>query len=159
MNLFSQELDFTKEELEFIENNRIVYFGYDPNWSPYEIYSNGKYSGICGDFLDLISKKVGVKFIPLKNMNWEKSYKDLKNDNISMVTAAGISKERLEFLIFTDTYIKLPVVLSVKLPICTFPSFTSIPTNEALGRLIFLISLFCKIVLLALPTLSCIPLN
>ncbi len=112
LKIYSQEIKFTEEEKTWIENNRIVYFGYDPSWSPYEFYSNGKYSGICGDFLNLISKKVGVKFVPLKNMNWEKSYKDLKNNNLTMVTAAGVSEERSEFLIFTDKYLKLPVVIA-----------------------------------------------
>ncbi|MES2589506.1 MAG: transporter substrate-binding domain-containing protein [Bacteroidota bacterium] len=116
-NLFSQKLqklDFTEEEQNWIKNNPTVYFGYDPNWPPYEMFSNGKYTGICNDYIQIIAKKTGINFQPVKNYTWEMSFQALKDNKISMVPGAGITKERKEFLIFTENYIKLPWVIVTK---------------------------------------------
>lgn len=112
--LFSQDLNFSEREKEWIKENPIVYFGYDNNWPPYEMYREGKYIGICNDFIQIISKKTGIKFIPLKNMTWKKSYQKLKDNSITMVPGAGITPERKEFLVFTERYITLPWVIATK---------------------------------------------
>ncbi len=110
-SLFSQKIEFTPEEQAWIKANPTVYFGYDPNWPPYEIYTNGKYTGICADFTQQISKKTGIKFVPIKNMTWEKSFHQLTNDDLMMVPAAGITPDRLKTLIYSEVYIKLPTII------------------------------------------------
>jgi two-component sensor histidine kinase/ABC-type amino acid transport substrate-binding protein len=114
LNLFAQKIIFTEEEKNWIKNNKTVYFGYDPNWPPYEIYSNGKYSGVCADFIKIISKKTGIHFVPQKDLTWEKSFELIKNNELMMVPGAGITEERKKHLIFSDNYIKLPWVIVTK---------------------------------------------
>ncbi|MFN5416386.1 MAG: transporter substrate-binding domain-containing protein, partial [Flavobacteriia bacterium] len=108
---FTQQIKFSKEEQDFIKKSPVILFGYDPNWPPYEIYENGKYSGICNDFIQIISKRTGLKIKPALNLSWEKSFEKLKKNEIQMVSGAGITEERLKDLIFTDNYIKLPWVV------------------------------------------------
>lgn len=107
----AQKINFTQEEIEFIEKSPVILLGYDPNWPPYEIYENGKYSGICNDFIQIISKRTGLKIKPEKDLTWEQSFEKLKKNEIQMVPGAGITEERLKDLIFTDNYIKLPWVV------------------------------------------------
>ena len=98
MSLFSQELDLTEDEKKWIKQNPIVYFGYDNNWPPYEIYRDGKYLGICNDFIQIISKKTGITdqafqqvyqqggiFVKLEN-EWKDSIKQ-RNVNTRVVKA------------------------------------------------------------------------
>jgi two-component sensor histidine kinase/ABC-type amino acid transport substrate-binding protein len=113
-NLNAQSISFTEEERDFLREHPVIYFGYDPYWPPYEIYSNGKYSGVCADYLKIIEKKIGVKFMPLKNLTWEKSFDLLKKNQLMMVPGAGISEERKKFLIFTENYVRLPWVIVTK---------------------------------------------
>lgn len=113
-DLNAQGLNFTEEERDFMRDHPVIYFGYDPYWPPYEIYSNGKYRGVCADYIKIIGKKTGIKFIPLKNLTWEKSFDLLKKNQLMMVPGAGISEERKKFLIFTDNYVRLPWVIVTK---------------------------------------------
>lgn len=113
-NLSAQNLSFTEEEQDFINKHKLIYFGYDPYWPPYEIYSNGKYRGVCADYIKIIEKKTGIKFLPLKNLTWEKSFDLLKKNQLMMVPGAGISEERKKTLIFTDNYVRLPWVIVTK---------------------------------------------
>lgn len=118
LNFFSQsnsnKIKLTQEELQWIKNNPKVYFGYDPNWPPYEIYENGNYLGICSEYMKLISKRTGLNFVPSENETWETSFDKLKKSEILMVPGAGITEERKKYLIYTDNYIRLPWVIVCK---------------------------------------------
>ncbi len=91
---FGQKIQLSEEEKEWIKEHPVVYFGYDPYWPPYEMYVNGKYTGVCADFIKAISKRCGVNFVPLKNTTWEKSLRMLKNNQLMMVPGAAITEER-----------------------------------------------------------------
>ncbi|MCE3294782.1 MAG: sensor protein family [Crocinitomicaceae bacterium] len=95
-----------------MKQNPVVYFGYDPNWPPYEIYSKGKYSGMCADFLEKISEKTNIRFVPRKNMTWEKTFHQLMQDSLMMAPAVGITPDRLKTLVYSEIYIKLPTVIA-----------------------------------------------
>lgn len=109
---FSQRLTYSEEEQKWINRHPIIYFGYDPNWPPYEIYTNGKYSGICAEYLSRVSKKTGIRFVPIKNMTWESSLHQLMNGTVMMVPSAGITPDRKKRLIYTDIYVDLPIVIA-----------------------------------------------
>jgi two-component sensor histidine kinase len=113
-SISAQRIFLTEEEKLWIKNNPEVSFGYDPNWPPFEIYENGKYSGICADYMKIISTKTGIKFKPYPNLTWEQSFEKLKNNEIMMVPGAGITEDRKKFLIFTENYIHLPWVIVTK---------------------------------------------
>ena len=108
---FGQKIDLSPAEKQWVERNPVVYFGYDPNWPPYEIYSKGKYSGMCADFLSKISRETGIKFVPLKNMTWAKTFSGLTNGELKMAPAVGITPDRLKSLVYSEIYIKLPTVI------------------------------------------------
>jgi two-component sensor histidine kinase len=114
LNGITQKLKFTDIEQQWMKENPVIYFGYDPNWPPYEIYSSGTYSGICADFIEKISKSTGLIFLPKDNMTWEKSFEELKKNELMMVPGAGITEERKKHLIFTENYIRLPWVIVTK---------------------------------------------
>lgn len=110
--ILGQDIHFTDTEKQWIKENPVVYFGYDPNWPPYEIYSNGNYTGICADFVKKISIETGIRFVPLKNMTWEKTFHQLTNDGLIMAPAVGKTPKRLKTLIFSEIYLKLPTVIA-----------------------------------------------
>lgn len=114
-SLFSQKIEFTAEEQAWIKANPSVYFGYDPNWPPYEFYNDGEYSGIAGDFVKIVSKKTGIKFIPIKNITWDRSYKLLIDNGLSMAPAVAITEDRKKTLIYSEPYVKLPAVIATKI--------------------------------------------
>ena len=110
----SQVIDFTKEEKEWIANHPVIEFGYEPNWEPYEIYKDGKYQGIVGEYVKIIEQKTGIKMKPIPNISWDESLKGLKDGSIKMVPCCAITPKRQEYLDFTEVYINDPLVVVTK---------------------------------------------
>lgn len=67
---------------------------------------------MCADFVKKISAVTGIRFVPLKNMTWEKTFHQLTNDGLMMAPAVGKTPDRHKTLIFSETYIKLPTVIA-----------------------------------------------
>tara|TARA_B110000285_G_scaffold72692_1_gene83697 strand:+ start:38 stop:1549 length:1512 start_codon:yes stop_codon:yes gene_type:complete len=107
----AQSIEFTVEEQQWIKDHPIVNFGYEPKWSPYEIYENGEYTGIVGDYVQRIELETGIDMVPIPNMTWEEAIQGLKNGSINMVPSCAITPERKEYLEFTDLYIDDPIVI------------------------------------------------
>lgn len=113
-SLYSQTIDLTDAEKKWVKEHKEIYFGYDPNWPPYEFYQDGKYTGIAGDFVHRIGKKLGIKFVPIKNITWDRSYKLLLDEGLSMAPAVAVTEGRQKELIYSAPYIKLPAVIATK---------------------------------------------
>ncbi|MDG1477181.1 MAG: transporter substrate-binding domain-containing protein, partial [Vicingaceae bacterium] len=106
-----QNINFTEEEKAWIKDHPVIYHGYEPNWPPYEIYENGEYSGIIGEYVKILERETGLQIEPIPNITWEESIKGLKSGEVDFTVCAGITDERKEFLNFTEPYISSPMVI------------------------------------------------
>ena len=50
-------IEFTEEEKKWIEDHPSIVYGYEPNWPPFEMYENGEYKGIVGEYVKIIEKE------------------------------------------------------------------------------------------------------
>lgn len=108
---FTQTIDFTEQEKQWIKDHPVVKFGYDPNWAPFEIYENGEYHGIVGEYIKIIEQRTGLDLQPVPDLTWPESLDLLKKGKIDMVPSCGINESRKEFLHFTSVYINDPMVI------------------------------------------------
>lgn len=108
------QLEFTPEEKEFIKNHPVIEFGYEPSWEPYELYDDGEYKGISGEYVKIISRETGIEFRPIPNLTWKQSLQGLKSGEIKMVPSCAITPERQKYLEFTDVYVNDPMVIVVR---------------------------------------------
>ena len=113
--LFGQPIVFTPEEKEWIDTHPVVEFGYEPNWEPYEIFFQGEYTGIVGDFVREIERVTGIDMQPIPNLTWKESYEGLKSGTIKMVPSCARSYKREKFLLFTEPYISDPLIIATSL--------------------------------------------
>jgi two-component sensor histidine kinase/ABC-type amino acid transport substrate-binding protein len=107
----AQNINFTEEEKEWIKNHPVIEHGYEPHWPPYEIYENGEYSGIIGDYVKILERETGIEIKPIQNITWDETVKGLKNGTIDFTVCAGITDERKEYLNFTKPYISSPLII------------------------------------------------
>ena len=85
------------------------------DWAPFEYMDkNAKYQGITKDFLDLVSKKSGVKFEFVTGYNWNELLQMYKEGKIDLLPSAYYAKEREKFGLFTSSYLELQEYLYVK---------------------------------------------
>ncbi len=73
-----------KKEKSWIKKHPIVTYS-EVNWKPLSIIKDGKMGGIFGDFLDLISKKTGLKFRYIHSDTWSGVVEKFKKQKIDMI--------------------------------------------------------------------------
>ncbi|MBU4540736.1 MAG: transporter substrate-binding domain-containing protein, partial [Firmicutes bacterium] len=62
-------IDWTAEELAFMEAHPVIRLGVDPKFVPFEFFDdNGTYQGITSDYLEIISEKTGLEMEVIKGL-------------------------------------------------------------------------------------------
>ncbi|MGB0887335.1 MAG: transporter substrate-binding domain-containing protein [Vicingaceae bacterium] len=111
IKITAQKVEFTPKEQEWIKNHPVIEFGYEPMWLPFEIYKDGEYSGIIGDYVKILERETGVEFKPIPDITWEETVEGLKSGSVDFTVCAGITDERKQYLNFTKPYISSPMVI------------------------------------------------
>lgn len=107
----TQNINFTEEEQEWIKKHPVIKFGYEPMWLPFEIYKDGEYSGIIGDYVKILEREIGIDFQPIPDITWEETVAGLKSGEIDFTCCAGPTEERKKYLNFTRAYVSSPMVI------------------------------------------------
>lgn len=112
-----QEADFlTVDEHAWIRNcgNHIV-LAEDPRWKPDQAVEDQQiYEGITADFTTLIEHKLGVRFKRLRARFWVDVLDAEMRNKVDIHPVLVPSEERHEDWLFTDPYIKIPVVVVMR---------------------------------------------
>ncbi len=113
MDSFSQEIEFSDEEKDWISKHDTVYFGYDPGWRPLEfIDEKGEHAGVTADYLRIIEEKSGIHFEPYPNIiDWAHAEQLAKDKVINFLPALAQNSRREEFLDFTDAFFTYSFVI------------------------------------------------
>ena len=108
------ELHFTPQEQKYIAQHPTVILGADYNWPPYDFKDkNGNHAGIAADILQLISKKSGLHFEVHPDI-WANTMQKMQMHQLDGLTCAAPTKKRKKFLLFTDTYVTMPLAIIVQ---------------------------------------------
>ncbi len=104
-SVLAKQIDLTREEKEFIENNTLK-VGVE-QWKP-AIYSNDgtDIDGVTGDFLKEIIRYTGLK-VKIVNDKWTNIISDLENKTIDIIPATYYTKNREKFGLYGDSYFKI----------------------------------------------------
>ncbi len=105
-------IDLSIAEKEWIAKNDTVYFGYDPDWKPYQfINEKGEHDGIIEPIMDIIRNRSGLNLQPLPGQGWISSVKSLKSGQLQVLPAVAVSEDRLKFMDYTSSYISFSFVI------------------------------------------------
>lgn len=100
-----QNINWTEEELLFLEAHPVIHLGVDPRFVPFEfIDDDGEHKGIAADYLALISEKTGLKFLVQKGLTWPEAYDLALRGELDGLPAIGITPERQEHFFFSEPY-------------------------------------------------------
>ncbi len=92
----------TKREKEWLKNN-IVKVGVE-QWAPLVFAQNLQISGLTGDIIKLMSKKIGLKF-EIVNGKWDYLLSEFrKNQSIDLLPATYYTDERATYGFYTTPY-------------------------------------------------------
>jgi len=106
-----KKVKLSSTEEEYLKNNKFTYAG-DPNWLPFEAFNeSGKYIGIISDHIDIIEKKLDLKFKKIITKNWLDTLKLSKNVGVDIISGDAADKVLAKNYRAIDTYIKNPLVI------------------------------------------------
>jgi len=98
-------INWTEDELVFIEEHPEIRLGVDPGFVPFEfIDENGEHKGIAADYLSLISEKTGLRFDVAKGLTWPEAYERALSGEIDVLPAIGKTAEREKNFLFSEPY-------------------------------------------------------
>lgn len=103
------------EDLAWIAAHPRVTVGVDPNFYPLEMFDErGRYTGLGGDYLRLLSKMTGLDFRPQAAGDWAATEELARQGKIDVFMAAAKTGRRSEYMLFTAPYIMEPGVIMTR---------------------------------------------
>jgi PAS domain S-box-containing protein len=85
----------------------------DPGWPPMEFLDRqGHTTGISVDYLTLIERRLGIRFVRVEGLSWQESYARLLHWNVDFTVSLARTPEREKSFNFTQPYISIPVVIA-----------------------------------------------
>ena len=95
------------KEIQWIKTHPPIRVGGGPDWAPFDFIDlNGKYTGISNDYLNLITKKTGLKFNVIVD-KWSNNLIKIKNGKLDLLHAVYYTDKRTQFLDYTPSYFEM----------------------------------------------------
>lgn len=108
-------LKLTEPEKAFIRNNPTLTLCVDPDWMPYEGLSpDGKHVGLLAEYALEFQTRTGLQFELVPTKSWEESWQLIEAGDCDIVAGLNRTREREEYLSFTEEYINEPKVLVIQ---------------------------------------------
>jgi signal transduction histidine kinase len=104
------EVGLTPAEKAWVKEHPVVKFGYDPNWGPFSYRdADGKFGGIDRDFLDLLSKRLGIEFEAVHSRSWPEAYETARAGGMAFLVSTAEEESREKDFVFTRAYNSFPM--------------------------------------------------
>lgn len=110
------QVELTQNEKEWLSKNKDnIKYAPNPFWPPMDyIDENGEHQGLISDYIKIFEKNLNTKFKKNSFNTWNEVLLGLKTDSTDFVGAIQKTKEREEYLLFSEPYFKSPLVIVVK---------------------------------------------
>jgi len=109
--LFSDEIALSSEEKNYLKHNSFTYAG-DPNWLPFEAFdTNGNYTGIIAEHIEIVEKKLHKKFDKIITKNWLGTLELSKKRGVDIISGDAADMVLSKNYKAIDTYFKNPLVI------------------------------------------------
>jgi signal transduction histidine kinase/ABC-type amino acid transport substrate-binding protein len=110
-----QTISLTEQEKHWLSSNREIRLAPDPDFLPIEYFDKeGRYIGMAAEFVALMEKKLGIKLKRIKLENWDEVLEKARQREVDMWGAATPTPQRLEYMMFTKSFLELPAVILVR---------------------------------------------
>jgi signal transduction histidine kinase len=95
----------TDDEIAWIAAHPVIRAGHDASYSPYAVLdAKGEIVGIDPDYLELISRRTGLKFQNSVRSDWGTMLAAFKAGQVDVLLSLNHAPEREQYLIYTRSY-------------------------------------------------------
>ncbi len=126
------KLNFSKDEITWLNKNIIVKYTYDPNYKPIE-WTNEIYehTGIISDIFELIKSKSNIKLESVVSTSKADTFEKIKRKQVDIISATGQTNSNSKYLNFTNNSLySVPYVFVGKKNINLKNGFNSIDDKK-----------------------------
>lgn len=103
------------KQIKWLKQHNKLTLGIDANSEPFEfINDKGDYSGISSDYVNILAKKLKLNLTTDDNHNWNDLLSMLKSGKIDILPAIVKTKDRSQFINFTEPYLSFPMVITTR---------------------------------------------
>lgn len=107
-------IDMTPLEQKFIATHTPLTFS-EVDWAPLSIISQDtQFSGLIADYLDLITRRSGLRFSFEKSDSWSEVLKKYADKKIQMIPAIGIDDPIGRPIVLSNPFVSFPLVIVTK---------------------------------------------
>ncbi|WP_458699799.1 transporter substrate-binding domain-containing protein [Sulfurospirillum sp. 1307] len=109
----SKKLLLSDAQKEFLSSHKDIRLGIDTSWPPFDfVDEKGNYQGIIKDITNYIFKNnLELNIKPITQTNWNKHIKAIEDKKIDVIAGIVKSPKRSEKMLFSNPYLKLPLVI------------------------------------------------
>ena len=112
---YNQNLSIDDAETYYLAQKGKITMCVDPDWMPFEKLENGKHIGMSADFFKIFQRKLEVPIEVVPTKTWSESLEKGKNRECDIFSLVMPTPQRREYLDFTESYIKAPLVIVTNL--------------------------------------------
>jgi PAS domain S-box-containing protein len=111
-------ITLTPEEAAFLEKHPVIRVHNEKDWPPFNYFEYGSPRGLSIDYMNLVSKKLGLKVEYVTGPTWNEFLGMVKRKELDVMLNIVKTEDRMKYLLFTEPYIRNPnvVVSSEKSP-------------------------------------------
>ncbi|HLX02376.1 MAG TPA: transporter substrate-binding domain-containing protein [Trinickia sp.] len=108
-------LGLDAREQAYLRALPVITIGFDASWAPFSyIDQDGRPSGIASDYLDYLSRTLGVSFRRSPDADWAAALDSFERGNVALLATATAGDPRLPGAQFTDAYESYPIVVAAR---------------------------------------------
>lgn len=101
-NYLNNQLVFTKEELDFIRNNKVIKYT-TSHWAPlFMVDEKNIHSGFFDDYMKLIEEKTGLQFEYVLSKTWSDVLSNFEKNEVDIIPGIGNSAYKLPNVLVSD---------------------------------------------------------
>jgi len=103
------------EEKEWLRSHKKVRIGVDDAYAPYSFKNSaGEYTGLAIDYFRLLGKALDVSFEIVPDLSWTEILHAAEQKRLDVIVTAVSTRERKNYLLFTDEYLPTPLVIMTR---------------------------------------------
>ncbi|SNS28708.1 response regulator [Pseudomonas segetis] len=101
------QVPLSEEDRAWVKAHPVIRVGVERDgWAPFDVIDKqGGYTGLSGEYLQLISRRLGMRVEVVPFDNWDAALVALRTDKVDVLPSVVRSPERDTFMLFTQPYI------------------------------------------------------
>jgi two-component sensor histidine kinase/ABC-type amino acid transport substrate-binding protein len=105
----------TREERDWLAGHPVIRIAFEPNYAPITfVDANGQTRGISVDYVELLEKKLGIRFQVVEPQDLSSNLDRVRKGKIDVLTSVMRTSERSAYLLFTPPYQIIPASIIVR---------------------------------------------